>query len=438
MKNKLINRREFITAGTSIAAIAACNASVQSKNILATAANASDCQTPLPLIATAPALQNLAETSVSVVFAVNDLASGWVEVADNPDMKEVTRHYSGGHGLMEIDEKIAQIRIKGLRPATRYWYRIGADRISYGGGYKMSNLGAERNPTVYTFQTAGANANSSFCVICDTHENRPAIGAAFKRIAELSPTAVVWNGDATNTTETEDKAIEVFLSPHPDYPAYSSSIPYLFVPGNHDYRGRFARNLEKVVMWRDPSERDSEFAELGRNFVLRLGEVALIGLDTGEDKMDTNPAFAGIFRMREYRELQQRWLAKAIQSPAVKTAKFKIACCHIPLFDPSPNANPGDVAPADSDPRYSTNFAMWQRTCATLWGPQFVKAGIQLVIAAHQHEYRYDEATAERPWAQMVGAGFAMVIDAKVHGERLHVRAYDAAANRLVDERIIG
>lgn len=422
----MLNRRNFLFAGSSFAVARACGAAQTLSPAPAASVEAKR------LLATAPALQNPADTSVAVVFGVNALASGWVEVSEHPDMRDAVRHYSGGHGMMAIDEEVAQIQIRGLKPATRYWYRIGADRIDFAHGYAMRNLGSERDEAVYSFQTLGAAASGRFCVISDTHENRPALAAVYKRIAELSPAVVVWNGDATNVTETEKHAIEIFLRPHPDYPTYSSSVPYLFVPGNHDYRGRFARTLERVVMFRDASERAGEFAELGRNFVQRLGDIALIGLDTGEDKLDTNPAFAGIFRMREYRELQARWLEQVIETPAVKTARFKVVCCHIPLFDPAPDANPGDIQPADSDPRYRTDFAEWQRTCAGLWGPSFVRAGVQLVIAAHQHRYRYDAPSASRPWAQMVGAGLGMVIDGCVEDGRLVVRAHDAAG-RIVE-----
>jgi hypothetical protein len=93
--------------------------------------------------------------------------------------------------------------------------------------------------------------------------------------------------------------------------------------------------LFELWMFRDPAERDSRFAELGRNFVQRFGDLALIGLDTGEDKPDSYPGFAGIFQMDRYRDLQTRWLAQAVESPVVKTAKFKVAVCHIPLYHPN-------------------------------------------------------------------------------------------------------
>ncbi len=204
------------------------------------------------------------------------------------------------------------------------------------------------------------------------------------------------------------------------------------------------------MMFREASERKGEYAELGRNFVQRLGDIALIGLDTGEDKLDTNKHFAGLFKMQPYREKQTRWLAEAIESDAVKSAKFKVAFCHIPLFDSNPRANPGDIAPDDEDfTRFKHDFAIWQRTCANLWSPIFEKAGVQLVITAHQHEFRFDAPAAGRSWAQIVGGGpelgktregvaptrFPTVIEGKVENGRLKVSVHDVYNRRVVFER---
>ena len=56
---------------------------------------------------------------------------------------------------------------------------------------------------------------------------------------------------------------------------------------------------------------------------------------------------------------------------------------------------------------------------------------MQLVVCAHKHRYRFDPATAERPWAQIVGGGcempkdiayrFPTVIEGTVEGGRLKI-----------------
>lgn len=362
-------------------------------------------QIPDRLIASAPVLQNAAETSIGVAFAVSADASGWVDVSTSPDMAHPRRFHSGGAGVMDVNDKVALVRVRGLEPATRYWYRAGADRIAYKTGYKMRILGVEEDDSVHSFMTLGERAEGSFCVINDTHERKDSLDAVFSKIREIKPAVVIWNGDASNCSETFDRAMDVFIRPHANHPGYAADTPYMFLNGNHDFRGRFNRRLRELMMWREAAERRGEYAELGRNFVQRLGDVALIGLDTGEDKLDTNPRFGGIFRMKEYRELQTRWLAEEIEKPAIRTARFKVAFCHIPLFDPRPEANPGDLVPADVAEGYDGDYAAWQRTCARMWTPLFEKAGVNLVVCGHQHRFRYDPPNGSRHWAQIVGGG---------------------------------
>ena len=433
-----MNRREFLK-GSALAVAAATSGCATAKEEVVHCSPSPSTFTSL--IASAPVLQNAAETSIGVSFAVSADASGWVEYSTSPDLKDATKVFSGEHGLMTVDDKVALVRITGLKPATKYYYRIGADRIEFKGGYAMKNLGPEADSKIHSFTTLGAAATGSFCVINDTHNQKPALKLALGKVAALKPSVVVWNGDASNTSEKIEQAVDIFIHTHTDFPEYAADTPYMFLNGNHDFRGRFNRRLGDLMMFRELGERKAEYAELGRNFVQRLGDIALIGLDTGEDKLDTNPLFAGIFKMKPYREKQARWLAEVIETPVVKTAKFKVVFCHIPLFDSNPKANPGDVAPADKASQYTHSFAIWQRTCANLWSPYFRKAGVQLVIAAHQHQFRYDAPTGDRPWAQIVGGGpdlnpakkgrFPTVIEGSVAGDKLVVTVHDVLNGKI-------
>ncbi len=211
-------------------------------------------------------------------------------------------------------------------------------------------------------------------------------------------------------------------------------MPYMFCSGNHDSRGLANRHLERVWMFRQPEERASRDWDLGRNFAVRMGDIAMIGLDTAEDKQDTNPIFAGLFNSAAYREAQTEWLKDALSQKEIASAPYLVAFCHIPLFDPDPKANPGDLAPADVSPDYRGNFASWQRTCANMWGPLLAKARCQLVVTAHQHRYRFDEPDGDRTWAHMVGggpslrgSGHATVIEGKVADGKLTVTVHNLA-----------
>ena len=262
---------------------------------------------------------------------------------------------------------------------------------------------------------------------------------------------MIWNGDASNVEETVEDQIRIFLNPDIRRKDYASEMPYLFCPGNHDDRGMANRHLERVWMFRQPEERLPRDWDLGRNFAIRQGDMALIGLDTAEDKLDTNPIFAGLFTSGPYREAQTEWLRDALAREEIRTAPYLVAFCHIPLFDDNPRHNPGDIAPADKDPQYSTDFALWQRTCAQLWAPLLEEAGCQLVITAHQHRYRYDAPTADRPWAQIVGGGpdlgftgsgdnrkedpgkFPTVVEGLVHRGHLEIRVHNLVTGTIQD-----
>lgn len=442
-----MNRRSFLSGGLAAAtggivglpsmAIAGDSTAAANGD-----AEASALGTSGRLIASAPVLQNAAERSMGVAFAVSADASGWVEISQSSDMAGAKRVYSGGLGMMEVNDKIAQILVRGLRPATRYWYRVGADRIDYQGGYRMKNLGSELDENIHSFTTLGAENRGSFCIINDTHEVKPTLDCVFAKLAELKPAAVVWNGDAINKSEDMDRAMRAFITPHENHTAYAADTSFMFLNGNHDFRGRFARHLERVWMFRDTAERSGRFAELGRNFVQRVGDVALIGLDTGEDKPDDHPAFAGIFQMERYRDLQTAWLAEAVESPAVTTAKFKVAVCHIPLYHP----NWRDPKLPGGDGPINGKCAAWSRPCATRWRPFLEKAGVNLVVSGHTHRFRHYAPDAERSWTQIVGggcpagphkSGFATVLEGRVENGALRIIVHDVSNGRIaLDEKI--
>ena len=433
-----MDRRVFIKS-TAVVAVAASGAGqlMNAAERVETALPESSLPAPEEeggkLIASAPVLQNYAETSVGVAFTVNALANGYVLIGEKPDLSDARKGLCGGYRLCDIDERVIQVRVTGLKPATRYYYRIGADRIHYGGGYDMKVLGNEEDPLVHSFVTAGKSLKqSSFCVINDTHARWEAFGKTLDKVAELSPSCVIWNGDACNTEETVESQVRIFLDHPLDRKDYAVGTPYLFCPGNHDSRGWANRHLEHVWMYRQPEERSPRDWDLGRNFAVRMGDIALVGLDTAEDKMDTNPRFAGLFKSAEYREAQTAWLKDALKRREIAKAPFLVAFCHIPLFDDDPTQNPGDVAPADTDPQYTTDYASWQRTCARMWGPLLHKAGCQVLISAHQHRFRYAAPGPDRCWAQLVGGGttlgekgFPTVMEGKVVDGKLRITVHN-------------
>ena len=438
-----MNRRDFLKNSAALAAAHTVALPVMADGGTADPAQGGE-RPAQALIDSEPMLQNYAETSIGVAFSVTDQANGYVVYGERADLSDGRKVYCGGYRVTDMNPDVMLVRLTGLKPATTYYYRIGADRIHYGGGYDMRITGNEESRRVYSFRTAGAGAAGHFCVINDTHMQWPAFERVTAKIHELAPSCVIWNGDACNTEESIQSQKRIFLKPEVTLRDYAAQTPYLFCPGNHDSRGLANRHLERVWMFRQPDERSGRDWDLGRNFAVRMGDIALIGLDTAEDKMDTNPLFANLFTSAAYREAQVDWLRDALSRREIATAPYLVAFCHIPLFDDNPKANPGDVAQADKDPRYSHDFAAWQRTCARLWTPLLQEAGCQLVVCGHQHRYRFDKATDERTWAQMIGGGpegkdvrseaFATVIEGEAKDGHLVVRAHNVVRGDMVGE----
>ena len=441
-----MKRRDFIKNTALLAAVAEvpvlANASVHAPQTAPQMPQAPEGK----LIDTPPALMNYAETSMGITFGVSALANGFVTYGEKPDLSDGITVKCGGYRVTRIDDKVMQVRLTGLKPATTYYFRIKADRIEYKGGYKMKILGTEADEKTYSFTTAGKKAKSHFAVMNDTHANWKSFTPTIEKVCAISPSCVIWNGDALNSDEEMDKLKQVFLNPPIDANSdYASRIPLLLAQGNHELRGWETRTLENIFPFRQPEERSSRDWDLGRNFAVRMGDIAMIGLDTGEDKLDTNPLFCNLFTSGPYREAQTLWLKDVLQRPEIKSAPHLVAFCHIPLFDSDPKENPGDLYPADKHPDYSPDFASWQRTCNQLWSPLLNKAKCQLVITAHTHVYRYDEPGKDRCWAQIVGGGpdlsgkpgrFPTVVEGKVEDGNLVVRVHNIYSGQVEAEHV--
>ncbi len=250
-----MKRRDFIKGTAILVAAAGASNALKAADKLQEGSGQPDVkenpeETCSKLIVSDPMLQNYAETSMGVAFGVSSLANGYVLVGEQPDLSDAVKVKSGGFRMTEINDKVIQVRLTGLKPATKYYYRVGADSINYIAGNKIKITGNEEDPRIHSFITAGKDAKAHFCVINDTHVHWDAIERAWDKIAAISPSCVIWNGDASNIEETIDRQIRIFIKPEIDRKDYASDLPYLFCPGNHDDRGMANRHLENVWMFR--------------------------------------------------------------------------------------------------------------------------------------------------------------------------------------------
>jgi predicted MPP superfamily phosphohydrolase len=377
-----------------------------------------------PLVDSPPVLQCPSETGITVVWAVGTPAAGWVEWGTEKEKLAQTAH-GEKTGLLPYHERFLQIRLTGLKPNTQYFYRTATVSFRYINAYKFER-GEPVFSEIYSFTTPGINKeSSSFSVINDTHENQKTLKLLTDRLAKLGSDYTVWNGDLVNSVENDDMVVKSIL--RPANAAFATEHPLLFVPGNHDYRGNWARNLELALPhWH---LNDLQDRETTRNFAVRTGSLVLIGLDTGEDKPDRHPAWAGLAKFEPYRITQRDWLERTLNKPEVASAPFIVAFCHIPIFDSDSNANGGDVL---------EKSASFQRQAGQLWGPLLTKHGVQLVVCAHMHRYRFDPATPERTWAQVVGGGHSEKSQVTVIHGRIEAGKLEVAVDELHSGKELG
>jgi len=445
-----LNRRGFLAGGAMFAAAGVAgqaNANAKAATV-ATPANPHAGPDGRKYEVGEPCLQVPAEDSMGVCWAVSHLTNGWVEYGLEKDLSDAKVSVcEGAPGITGFDEYSVRVRLVGLKPATKYYYRAISQQVFYKDNYKR-DYGEKIVGSIHSFETLGASQRAHFCVINDTHAQWAAFKMVVDKIKELSPAAVVWNGDASNQTENPQTGVEIFLKPKGSED-FATNIPYLWVDGNHDFRGIWNRYLDRLMMTRLPTERSARDWALTRNFAVRMGDIAMIGLDTGEDKPDRHPQFHGLVASEEYRVAQTAWLADSLERPDIKSAPFVVAFFHIPIFDDDPTSHPGDLCD-NGGGKYTTDFAHWQKQCHDLWSPLFEKHGVQLVIAAHQHRYRYHAPTADRSWGQIIGGGpelatavsrgktrdasngrFTSVIEGKVEGGKLVVNIHDVVNKRI-------
>ena len=352
-----------------------------------------------PLVDSPPVLQCPTETGMAVLWAVGRPAAGFVEFGTEKD--KLDRKATGDvTGLNAYHERYLQVRLEELEPNTRYYYRTVTAPFVFHTGHKLER-GEDVFSDIYSFETPGPNKTATtFSVINDTHNNQKTYkNLTIPKLNELGSDYTILNGDIASSYDNGDMAVDAVL--RPGDAAYATEHPMLFVMGNHDHRGCWARDLPlAAATWNHPA---SEDRKLTRNFVVRSGPLAMIGLDTGEDKPDWHPAWSGLARFEPYRIAQRDWLERTLKSPIVASAPFVVAFCHIPIYDEDPNANGGDVL---------ERWAQFQRQAGNLWGPLLTKYGVQILIVAHRHRFKYDAPTGDRTWAQLCGGG---------HGEKEQV-----------------
>ncbi len=319
---------------------------------------------------TAPYLQNLTENSVDILFITNANSHSWIEYGkENLELRSET----SSDGFIEANKSLHKIRLSGLQADTTYQYRIAGRPIVKFDPYDLV-FGETVLSDVFSFTTPAANSDSVSCIILnDIHDRPHSFADLLSLCGDYDYDFVALNGDMFDYQTDEKQLINHLIEPCTAL--FASERPFLMIRGNHETRGKYARNFKDYFTFKD----DEYY------FSFKQGPVHWIVLDTGEDKEDSTPVYGEIVCFDQFRETQALWLEKELQKSQFNDCKYRVVLMHIPVF------HSGD----------------WHGTmhCRKLFHPIFEKHGVDMVISGHTHKYGIHPPSDEHKYPIIIGGG---------------------------------
>jgi len=352
----------------------------------------SDTANDLIIIDHGPFLQALTENAVTVVWTTNKKCVSKVEYALAENFQTfpqfgglIQTAQTSRDGLVDADITYHKVRITGLQPGKTYKYRVVSKEITQFAPYEVV-FGASIVGEIRQFKTLDPLKSAfSFVVFQDNHENATRLEKMLQAVSWKDIDLVFFNGDTVNHLETEPQIFNGFLDASVKF--FAREIPFIYIRGNHDTRGALARSL---MNYYDTPE--------GRwYYAFDHGPVHFIVLDSGEDKPDTSPVYAGLADFDHYRWEQAAWLKSHIQTKAFREAAFRVAVFHIPIY--------GDRRSRERGAEPYTEAEI-----AKLWGPLLNEGGVDLLLSGHWHRFAHkDPQEGKNSFPVLVGPADGMI-----------------------------
>jgi len=421
-----MNRRSFISGLGAAGFASAVLPQALGAELPASSAQNTAAPDASSVVRDSPAVYAPTPEGATIVWPVREYCAGWVEHGESGSSAPGRIARADGFGFVPHSSRVLRVRLSGLKPGQSYWFRTHTRPV-----YTTRTPPADLRITtsrIYTLRVLDpAASEAKFCVWNDTHDRANTLA----RLGELTRAEpadfLLWNGDVTNDLHTEESIAGLFLQPKGDV-NLADGPPILLTRGNHDVRGHAANRVPEYVSF--PGDRPY--------FSFRVGPVAAIALDTGEDKPDNHPSFLGLADFEPLIHDQAQWLAREIEKPEFKSAPYKLVFCHIPLRWKN------EFTPTYDDAGRS--YDHWSARGRAAWHDSLVRWGAQMVLSGHTHQWHHLPATAEFPYAQLVGGGPALdetdaqavLIRAHATARALTFRLINASANKQVFETAIG
>lgn len=345
---------------------------------IATPASLSSAPGPVAATGGAPAMYALTENSVTIIWALKKPSRVWIEYGEQSDRLD-QRVHDEGLGLKSCNDLPVKMRITGLLPGKRYWWRTVARPLATR-KTTCANAAAWECSGTYSFCTLNARADeASFAVWGDTRGNCAVLsklGRITFRDRPRRPDFIVWNGGVGACCK-HVPGQNAKWHVQPAGIDLAACAPIMLARGDCEAFGPGADDILRCTDF--PTSRK---APVRSYYAFRQGPVAAIVLDVcGGSSRDSLIAE------------QAHWLQRITTRIDIKSAPVKMVFCHKPLRP---------MAAASPDFAYSGNGERGLKS----WLPALSRWGAQVIVsgyAAGRHVYQ--PPVPEFPFAHITTGG---------------------------------
>lgn len=376
-----------------------------------------------------PYLQELTTDGVTVVFEHGIPSVSWIEVREKGSA-DVTSYYQTVNGRIKAYSQILSkknsavpiqnfaIRAEGLKPATTYEYRVKAHKVLSENSNGVS--AGTAFSTTYTgswnqFTTQDPHQTEHHIFITSDMHNRPdTLEALLKYLDYQTCDRIIYNGDMINYMQYgSQEPYTGFINTSVNL--FAQNKPFELVRGNHETRGNLSRHFMEYFPHKSGHIYNA----------YRWGDLEIILLDSGEDKIDTAEEYYGMASFYSYREEMVRWFQELIQTDEFRTAKYRILICHFTML--LNNDKPTDKFGGEPQ-------------LISLLTPLLKQCDIDMLISGHYHPatYTYMEKNYNNKGNQFeeynIGNHSAMRID--IADGNINLKIVSSLGTVLLDKKV--
>ena len=348
-----------------------------------------------------PYLQNPVGNGITVMWETTVPAYCWVEYGT--DTTQLKRARTIVDGQVVCNNYLHKIRIDGLQPGQKYYYRVCSQEILLYQAYKK--VFGNTAQSAFSEFTLPATDTDSFTAVVfnDLHQHTQTFRSLCQQIKNVNYDFVVFNGDCVDDPASHDQAT-AFISELTEG-VHGDCIPTFFMRGNHEIRNAYSIGL------RDHFDYVGDKTYGSFNW----GDTRIVMLDCGEDKTDDHWVYYDLNDFTQLRNEQVGFLKKELAAKEFKKAKKRILLHHIPLY-----GNDG------------------KNLCTELWTKLLEKAPFDICLNAHTHKYAYHpKGELGNHYPVIIGGGYKMegatVMILEKKKEELRVRVLNAKGETLLD-----